>query len=470
VSAPAIRRTKIVATLGPSTDHDGVLRAIFDAGVDVVRLNFSHGTQDTHGARLAKVRRTAHECGRVVAALQDLQGPKIRIGALASGRSVPLDEGARFVITTDDVPGTEERVSTGYAALPKDVHSGDSILLDDGQLELRVIGVSATDVETEVVRGGALRERAGVNLPGVQLSTPAFTPKDEGDLRFGLEQGVDMVAMSFVRSAKDAKPVREAIARGGRHVPLLAKVEKPEALYDLDHIMDAFDGVMVARGDLGVELSAERVPVAQKRIIALANDCGKPVITATQMLESMTRRPQPTRAEASDVANAVFDGTDAVMLSGETAIGDHPVATVAAMDRIVREAETVVPAAQPSGAPRDEAHAVVRAAAGLAVDVGAQAIAAFTRSGQTATLASKLRTALPVYALCEREEVARQLALWRGVAPLVVERLSNDEPTSRMRRELLAHTSLGPGATVVVVGSAPEERPARTNFIRLLTL
>ncbi|MDZ4277787.1 MAG: pyruvate kinase, partial [Dehalococcoidia bacterium] len=416
-----MRRTKIVATLGPATDDEGVLRRLIEAGTDVVRVNFSHGERDAHAKRITSVRRLAEQMGRVVAVMQDLQGPKLRVGALRGG-AVELREGARVVITTEQVRGTSRRISTSYRDLPRNVRRGDAVLLDDGLLELRVEGASGNEVECTVVRGGSLRERKGINLPGVQISSPALTAKDDDDLRFGLAQGVDMVALSFVRRPEDAKPARRIMAEAGVNVPLLAKIEKPEALKHLDRILRAFDGVMVARGDLGVELSAEQVPAAQKRIIARANALGKPVITATQMLDSMTHSRTPTRAEASDVANAVLDGSDAVMLSGETAIGEFPVDAVRMMDRIVREAERLPgPPPQIEGRVRSRAHAVCYAAVALAEEVGADALAALTRSGRTARILSKLRPGIPIFSLCEREAVARQLARWRGVAPVMVD-------------------------------------------------
>lgn len=468
----AIRMTKIVATLGPATEDEAVLRELIGAGVEVVRINFSYGDQDGHARHIAAVRRVAEETARVVAIMQDLQGPKIRIGTLRGGNPVELRQGARLVITTRHVEGTEERVSANYTGLPQDVHPGDRILLDDGLISLQVTAVSGDEVECVVVHGGRLREGKGMNLPGVAVSAPALTEKDQDDLRFGLAQGVDLVALSFVRRRQDAQAARRIMTDFGRKVPLLAKIEKPEALEHLDGILRAFDGVMVARGDLGVELSVEKVPVAQKRIIDRANVFGKPVITATQMLESMTYSPQPTRAEASDVANAVLDGTDAVMLSGETAVGQYPVAAVRAMVRIIREAETLTaPALSTAHRRPTRAHAVCYAAATLASEIGAEALAAFTRSGRTAQILSKLRPAVPTFALCERQATARQLALWRGVIPLVVEENGRrEEVTARIARELRARALVAKGSSVIVVGAAPGGPAGRTNFIRLLHL
>ena len=465
-----MRRTKIVATVGPATADRRVLRQLVDAGVNVLRINFSHGELATHGDEIALARLVAEESGRVVAVLQDLQGPKIRIGTLAKP-TVELREGRRIRLTNQTISGTANAVTVSYSRLAKDVTPGDSILLDDGALELRVEAIAGDDVECVVVRGGTLRPRKGVNLPGVAIRAPALTEKDRTDLRFGLAQGVDMVALSFVRHPKDADAARRVMSQSGRNVPLLAKIERPEALDHLDGILRAFDGVMVARGDLGVELSPEKVPTAQKEIIARANRLGKPVITATQMLESMTHSPQPTRAEASDVANAVLDGTDAVMLSGETAVGEFPVRTVQAMDRIVREAETIAVADQPIVEGRTtQSHAVCHAAATLAREVGAGAIAAFTRSGRTAQILSKLRPAIPIIALCERPATANQLALWRGIMPLVVKSARGDDLVESVARELRAQGVMQEGGIVVVVGAAPGGPAGRTNFIRLLHL
>ena len=465
-----MRRTKIVATVGPATADRRVLRQLVDAGVNVLRINFSHGELALHGDEIALARVVAEESGRVVAVLQDLQGPKIRIGTLAKP-AVELREGRRIRLTNQTISGTANAVTVSYSRLAKDVTPGDSILLDDGALELRVEAIAGDDVECVVVRGGTLRPRKGVNLPGVAIRAPALTEKDRTDLRFGLAQGVDMVALSFVRHPKDADAARRVMSQSGRNVPLLAKIERPEALDHLDGILRAFDGVMVARGDLGVELSPEKVPTAQKEIIARANRLGKPVITATQMLESMTHSPQPTRAEASDVANAVLDGTDAGMLSGETAVGEFPVRTVQAMDRLVREAETIAVADQPIVEGRTtQSYAVCHAAATLAREVGAGAIAAFTRSGRTAQILSKLRPAIPIIALCERPATANQLALWRGIMPLVVKSARGDDLVESVARELRAQGVMQEGGLVVVVGAAPGGPAGRTNFIRLLHL
>ncbi|MDI6857546.1 MAG: pyruvate kinase [Dehalococcoidia bacterium] len=466
----SFRRTKIVATLGPATDDEAVLRRLLESGVDVVRLNFSHEDRAAHGRRIALVRRIASELGRVVAVMQDLQGPRIRVGEMAGGKPVRLKAGERLDISARPVEGTESVISTSYEKLPQVVRPGDPVLLNDGLLQLRVTAVHSDRVETVVVQGGVLSARKGVNLPQSTIDAPALTAKDRDDLRFGLEQGVDMVALSFVRRPRDADPARRLMRERGARVPLLAKIERPEALDALDGILGAFDGVMVARGDLAIEVSPEKVPVEQKRIIERANIVGKAVITATQMLESMTRNPTPTRAEASDVANAVLDGSDAVMLSAETSIGRYPVLAVQAMDRIIRQAETL-PVSAPVSRRRGRGHAVARAAATLAVEVDARALAAYTRSGRTARTLSKLLPPLPIFALTDREAMARQLALWRGVYPLFVEGTEHiEEVTAEIDRELGRRQLLAPGDLVVIVGAAPQAPAGETNFIRLVAI
>jgi pyruvate kinase len=384
-----------------------------------------------------------------------------------------LVPGAPLTITTRPVVGTTHLVSTTYQHLPGDVRPGDRILLNDGLLELRVVATGPEQVETEVVHGGPLGQYKGINLPGVLVSAPALTPKDHEDLRFGLAQGVDYVALSFVRQADDVRAARAAIQAAGAETPIIVKLEKPEALRELPAILACCDGVMVARGDLGVELSPEQVPLAQKHIIREALLRGIPVITATQMLESMIENPRPTRAEASDVANAVLDGTDAVMLSGETAIGRYPVETVAMMARIVREVEGE--AAARHGALRHgvqtHAHAVAHAAVELAETANAQAIVVFTRSGRTAQLVAGTRPAVPIYAFTDEPAVARRLALWWGVVPLVTEvRDNTDAMIEQVEQELRRRELVAPGELVVVIGSAPVLVAGRTNFIKLQTI
>ncbi len=466
----AFRRTKIVVTLGPATDREDTLRRIIEAGADVVRLNFSHDDRDSHATRIASVRRIAREAGRVVAVMQDLQGPRIRTGPLVDGKAVTLHERETFVLTTEQVAGTAERVSTNFAALPKAVKAGDPVLINDGLIQLTVESVEGDDVCCKVVHGGRLSEHKGINLPHARIAIAGLTDKDREDLRFGLAHGVDLVALSFVSGPEDAREARRIISESKRRAILLAKIERPRALERLDSILLAFDGVMVARGDLAIEVSAEVVPVAQKRIVERANFYGKPVIIATQMLDSMTRNPSPTRAEASDVANAVLDGTDAVMLSGETAVGKYPVAAVEAMDRIIKEAETLsMPPVVMRTRRRTHALAVCDAAVTLVRDIEAEAIAAYTRSGRTAQILSKLRPPAPVLAMTQRGTVARGLALWRGVVPLLIKQEGRgEEMFNHIKRELQTRKLVEDGGLVVVVGTAPQGPPGHTNFVRLL--
>jgi pyruvate kinase len=464
------RATKIVATLGPATADEAVIAALLQMGVDVVRLNFSHGTHDEHAASFHTVRKIAASLGQPVAIMQDLQGPKIRTGLLAGGGPVTLNEGATFCITTDDVPGAADRVSTTYPHLPEDVAPGDRILLDDGHMELRVEAVEGADVVTTVVHGDQLGEHKGINLPGVKVSSPALTEKDLTDLAFGVALGVDYVAISFVRSAHDVRLARAALKRLGAATPLIAKIEKPEALDDLAGVIEAADGVMVARGDLGVELSPERVPSAQKRIIRMANARGKVVITATQMLESMTTNPQPTRAEASDVFNAILDGTDAVMLSGETAIGHYPVETVRMMQRIAAQAEIALPDWQRRDMPGRSSlsRAIADAAVRLACDTRARALVVVTRSGYTARLVSSLRPPMPILALTESEAVYDSLALWWGLQPHRTRFGQTAEATiAAFERTLVAEGHVREKDILVIVGSSVRVTDARTNLIKL---
>jgi len=464
-------RTKIVATLGPATDSSREIRELMRAGVDVFRLNFSHGTQAEHAARITRIRRIAKALKANVCILQDLQGPKIRTGRLKQGMPVLLKPGAHITITTRSTVGDAERVSTCYRGLPRDVTPGDRILLDDGLLELRVLGKTQTDVCCEVVVGGALSEHKGINLPGVLVSAPAMTAKDRNDLACGLKLGVDAVALSFVRRAADVQVALRLIRRHGAATPVIAKIEQPEAVDDLDAILAVSDGVMVARGDLGVEMPPEQVPVLQKRIIREANRRGKPVIVATQMLESMVKNPRPTRAEASDVANAIFDGTDAVMLSAETSVGKYPVEAVAMMARIAIAAETVYrPDRSPAapGEPLEIPAAVADAAVRVAEAVRAAGIAVFTLSGATAQLVVQKRPACPIHAFCPSEAGCRRLALVWGVeAHLVPLAKGTDALVARAQRLLLRLNAVRHGETIVLVGGATP-LPGATNAVKVL--
>lgn len=465
------RATKIVATLGPASSDHQTLRALIEAGVNVVRLNFSHGSHKEKAALISTVREIEEELGRPIGVLQDVQGPKIRVGTIPEGR-VELEPGQALDIYGDGRPGGLGFISTNYAELSDAVTPGDAIFLDDGNIELRVDSLIGELVRCEVVIGGPLSTGKGVNLPGARLNVSALTEKDREDINFGMEHGVDFVALSFVRSPKDAEAARQAMRSSGRTVPLLAKVEKREAVDLMGSVLRSFDGSMVARGDLGVELRPENVPSVQKQLIARSLALGRPVITATQMLESMTYNRRPTRAEASDVANAVLDGTHAVMLSGETAIGSHPVEVVRAMHRIIVEAEHLVrPKALNEVPLRSPAHAVSLAAAKLARDVDASGLAAFTRSGRTARTLSSLQPSRPIIAFCESLHLARQLCLWRGVVPIMIAPgYPGEIASTRMERELIDRRLFPSGSTVISLGAAQGSRAGQTNFIRLLKL
>jgi len=464
-------RTKIVATVGPATSSPRRLRELVEAGVDVFRLNFSHGTHADHEAVFRRIRRLAASPRWNVCVLQDLQGPKIRTGRLKDGVPVVLEPGARATITTREMAGDAECFSTSYRALPRDVGRGDRILLDDGLLELRVRSVADDEVRCEVVVGGLLGEHKGINLPGVLVSAPALTPKDRRDLKFGLKLGVDAVALSFVRRVADVAAVRRLVRRSGADAPVIAKIEQPEAVEELEAILDASDGVMVARGDLGVELPPEQVPVIQKRIIREANARGKPVITATQMLESMVRQPRPTRAEASDVANAIFDGTDAVMLSAETAVGKYPLGSVKMMTRIAEAAESV---ARPERGPHCEERrlsvpaAVADAAERAAADLGASAIVILTLSGSTARLVAQRRPPCPIHAFSPAPQTCRRLAMVWGVEAHAIP-MGNDTDAlvANAERRLLRLDVVRKGDRIVLVaGTTP--LPGATNMVKVL--
>ena len=488
----SVRHTKIVCTLGPATSTEERIEALMRAGMDVARINFSHGSHEQHATTIARVRAVAARMKRPVAILQDLQGPKIRTGALAGGAPIFLTDGHRFVLTTRPVTGTSKMVSTTYTDLPQDVKRGDTILLSDGAIELRVTGVVKQDVICEVIHGGSLAEHQGINLPGVAVSAPALTEKDRDDLIFGVQQGVDYIALSFVRRPDDVREAKALVEETIRNqpepcapsprelhpsayateqtIPVIAKLEKPEAIKALDAILQVADGVMVARGDLGVEMPLEQVPMIQKDVIAKANARGVPVITATQMLESMIEHPRPTRAEASDVANAILDGTDAVMLSAETAVGKYPVEAVQVMSRIACESEphTTHGPFEHHGEQRTHAHAVASAAHILAREAGAHLIAAFTRTGTSAHLISKERPVMPVVAYTPFEQVYRRLALWRGVMPRRSELLGTTEQLiSWVDEQLRGEGLVRQGDEVVIMGGMPVAGSARTNFVKL---
>lgn len=470
-----MRRTKIVATLGPATSDPHSITAMVNAGMNVARMNFSHGTHAEHAERIALVRDAARQLGQSVAVLQDLQGPKIRTGALAEGKAVKLTAGQTFHLTTKEIVGDAQRVSTTYELLPHDVEANDRILLSDGLIELRVIKKTDTEVTTEIIHGGALREHQGINLPEVSVSAPALTEKDIEDLYFGLEQDVDYVALSFVRSAADIHQVKDHITRAGKDVPVIAKIERPEAVNALPDILEVADCLMVARGDLGVEMQPSEVPIVQKQIIEAANRSGIPVITATQMLESMIRNPRPTRAEASDVANAIIDGSDAVMLSGETATGDYPVDAVKMMRLIAETVEASGRRGDQGAVPRWSLPDIrstpwaIGAAAGAIVDtIPVKAIVVFTQSGTSAQIVAHFRPNVPILAFTPSEQVYRRLSLLWGVTPMHTEFVEHlDDLNATVRGELVERGYVQPGDTIVITGGHPTYRRGSTNFLKI---
>jgi pyruvate kinase len=465
------RRAKIVCTIGPASNTESALRMLMHAGMDVARLNFSHGSHADHAKIIETLRRMASSEGRTICILQDLQGPKIRTGALRGHQLVTLNSGARVTITTRDVEGTADLISTTFKDLPREMKPGSRILLSDGRIELRVKAVRGEDIECEVINGGTLAEHQGINLPGAALSIPALTEKDRKDLEFGIKHGVDLVALSFVRSASDIRTARGIIAARNSDIPVFAKLEKPQALDQLEEILEAADGVMVARGDLGVEMPPEKVPVIQKYVIRRAAEWRKPVIIATQMLESMIENPRPTRAEASDVANAIFDGTDAVMLSGETASGRYPLEAVQMMAKIVVEAEENLAEFMQ---PRRREHrrlsvseTICESIAHAAEDLDMAAIAVFTETGNTARMLSKHRPRSRIYAFSHMPAVCNRMNLLWGVQPVRRDHaLSSEDMLSTAEQELLRSGRVKPGDVLGVVAGT-QMASGSTNFMRL---
>jgi pyruvate kinase len=468
-----MRHTKIIATVGPASDSDTVLDALIAAGTDIVRLNFSHGTHESHAAIHGRIRAAAGRARREVAILQDLGGPKIRTGALEGGRPLQLATGDTLRIATGDFAGGPGRVATTFAGLAHGVRPGDRLLLADGRIELRVDATDGVEIQTTVLDGGELGEHKGISAPGVPMPTSAITPKDVDDLRFGLSLGVDMVAISFVQTAADLRQARQLMAEaGGADVPLVAKLERPQALEQLDEIIASCDAVMVARGDLGLEMPLERVPRAQKEITRAARRQGIPVIVATQVLESMTTEARPTRAEVSDAANAVDDGVDAIMLAGETAAGAFPARTVQTLDAIIRDAEATPPAESAlrtretigSG----HAQALCEAAVTLASRGDAQAIVAVTRGGGTARRLSALRPRAPIIATTDRDETARRLALYWGVVPVCTDIGENvDSAGALISQQLVARGLVAAGAAVVLVSISPDLTRHDANYLKI---
>ncbi|MFT4186621.1 MAG: pyruvate kinase [Micrococcaceae bacterium] len=465
-----MRRAKIVATFGPSIDQYSKALKVVKAGVDVARLNMSHGDYSEHENRYNNVRAAANEAGKAVAILADLQGPKIRLERFKDGPHT-LEEGDKFTITINDIEGTKDICGTTFKGLPQDVKVGDVLLIDDGKVELRAIKVTSTDVETEVVVGGDVSNNKGINLPGVAVNVPALSEKDEKDLRWALNQGVDLVALSFVRYGTDVERVHEIMKEEGIIVPVMAKIEKPQAVDNLDDIIDAFDAIMVARGDLGVELPFEEVPIVQKRIIEKARRWAKPVVVATQVLDSMIENPIPTRAEASDCANAVLDGADAVMLSGETATGKYPVKTVKAMAKIIESSEahglTRIPGL--GSQPKTYGGAITLVAKELSDTLDVKAIVTFSSSGDSIRRMSRLRPKVPLVGITTTEKTRNQLALCWGVDSKVSEKKigNSDEILDVADDILVEQTDIEKNDLVVVVSGSPVGTSGSTNCVRV---
>jgi pyruvate kinase len=470
--APIARRAKIICTIGPACNTEVAMRDLLRLGMDVARLNFSHGTHPDHAHNIQRLRLAAEHEGRTVCILQDLQGPKIRTGPLERHESVMLESGSVVTITPESITGTATRISTTFPDLAREVTAGARILLSDGLIELRVRGVRGSDVLCDVLNGGLLGEHKGINLPGVALSIPALTEKDRKDLEFGLRHGVDVVALSFVRTAADVNTVKQIIAGHKKDVPVIAKLEKPQAVDHLEEILEAADGIMVARGDLGVEMAPEKVPVIQKHVIRRAGAWRKPVITATQMLESMIENPRPTRAEASDVANAIFDGSDAVMLSAETASGQYPRESVSIMSRIVVEAERNMVEFEQTRRRRDRrglsvAETICESIAHAAEDLPMGAIAVFTETGNTARMISKYRPKVPIFAFTHMDSVIHRLNLYWGVHPVLCAQARSAEQMVNMAEQDLVGRGVLKPRDVLGVVAGTRQASGSTNLMRL---
>ncbi|MBI5184043.1 MAG: pyruvate kinase [Nitrospinae bacterium] len=466
------RKTKIICTIGPSSHSEEMIERLIMAGMDVARLNSSHGTRESHEEVIRHIHNVSKRVLKPVAILFDLQGPKIRIGRFEKG-SVYLNKDTEFIITTDRVIGTDKIVSTSYSGLTGDVDVGDIILLDDGLLRFQVVERREREVRCKVIIGGLLRDNKGINLPGVDIGMPSLTDKDREDIMFGIGEGIDYFGISFVIRPEDIREVKGIISKSQKEIHVIAKLEKPQAIESLDEILKEGDGVMIARGDLGVEISPEHVPIIQKEVIRRANEVKKPVITATQMLESMIQHPIPTRAEASDVANAIFDGTDAVMLSGETAVGKYPIESVEMMARIIDTAESsIIHKRGYKGYELDKElsfpEAVSNAAANTAYKIGAKAIVAFTQSGSTALLISKDRPVVPIIAFTPNEEIKRRLCLYWGVIPKIMEPIENtDELIAQVDRLLLKEGMVRRGDSLVIIMGAPISVMGSTNLMKV---
>jgi pyruvate kinase len=464
-----MRRAKIVCTLGPAVESPEKVRELIAAGMNMARLNLSHGSYEEHQGRLDRVRAAAKESGKAIAVLVDLQGPKIRLARFENGPH-ELARGDIFTITTDEVPGTKERVGTTYKGLPGDCKAGDRILIDDGKVTVEVVEVKGNDVVTKCIQPGFVSNNKGINLPGVAVSVPAMSEKDEEDLRWGLRAGADFIALSFVRNAADIKDVHAIMDEVGIRVPVIAKIEKPQAVANLVEIVEAFDGIMVARGDLGVELPIEDVPMVQKRCVELARDAAKPVIVATQMLDSMITNSSPTRAEATDCANAVLDGADALMLSGETSVGEFAIEAVKTMARIIERTEELgLERIRPlMTAPRTKGGAITKAASEVGATVGAKFLVTFTQSGDSARRISRLRSPIPILAITPEEGTYNRLALSWGVESLVTPMVKHtDEMVLQADKMLLEGKRANEGELVMIVAGSPPGIPGSTNAMRV---
>lgn len=464
-----MRRAKIVCTMGPAVEAPERVKLLIEAGMNMARLNLSHGSYEEHQNRLDRVREASAAAKVPVAILVDLQGPKIRLGKFSDGPH-ELARGDIFTITTDDILGTKDRVSTTFKNLPGDCKPGDRLLIDDGKVTVEVIEVKGNDVVTKCIEPGAVSNNKGINLPGVAVSVPALSEKDKEDLRWGLKAGVDFIALSFVRDAKDIKDVHAIMDEVGIRLPVIAKIEKPQAVANLEEIVEAFDGIMVARGDLGVELPIEEVPLVQKRCVALARAAAKPVIVATQMLDSMITNSSPTRAEATDCANAVLDGADALMLSGETSVGDFAIEAVQTMARIIThtEANALDRIAPLDAKPTTKGGAITKAATEIGTTLNAKYLVAFTESGESARRMAMFRNSIPILALTPVQGTYNRLALSWGVEPGIMPTVSHtDEMVKQVDQYLIEKREAQVGDTVVIVAGAPPGIPGSTNAVRV---
>ncbi len=466
-----MRNTKIVCTIGPASESLETLKALMEAGMNVARLNFSHGTHEEHKARIATIRQAAEELGKNVAILLDTKGPEIRTGLLECD-VVQLKEGDAIILTTEEIKGNEKRVSITYEGLPNDVTPGSTILIDDGLIGLTVEKVEGTDIHCRIRNGGPLKDRKGVNVPGVEIGLPGITEKDAKDIEFGIQQGVDFIAASFVRKPEDVFEIRQILEQHNADIMIISKIENQEGVHNLDEILAVSDGLMVARGDLGVEIPAEEVPLVQKDMIRKCNQAGKPVITATQMLDSMQRNPRPTRAEASDVANAIFDGSDAIMLSGETAAGKYPVQAVLTMDRIAKTTEAALSYheilhSESTKRQTTIPDALSQAVANVAYDLDASAIITSTESGHTARMVSKFRPKSPIVAVTPHPHVCRKLALVWGVLPLIAEPAeTTDEMLDIAVRTAVKSGIVKRGELVIITAGVPVRETGTTNILK----